>query len=143
MNSRNKASDLINEGFSPEQFGRTTADWNAYGMALLEQTAVAVAERTGTLANSNDAAVVRHLTLAERYLACAALWQRRINRMEADTVIGGDGNALPMAIQQFRANKQAYEADAEREFAAIAGATSQPKEASSGPAFGAVVSSHF
>jgi len=145
MATKNGPDDLLAEGFSAEQFGAAaTADWSTYGQALLDRITETVKERAGaTQYASSDPVVAMHVKSAELYLACAQLCRRRVNRIDNSASSGHEDSAVAALLREIRASKAQYEADAEREFAAIPSATAASDSSTSTPGFGAVTSSPF
>jgi hypothetical protein len=145
MATKNSAAEVRAEGFVYSQFGH--ADDTAFDAAIddiLTEVTEVVKERVGATnyAASGDA-VANHVKRAERFLACAGLCRQRLNRIDADTVVGGDDSALAALLRELRIARSDYLAEAEKELAAVPSSTSASDSSSSAPAFGAAVSSHF
>ena len=144
MASKNAPADLLAEGFAAEQFGPPAATWADYAQALLDKVTETVQERVGATNYAlTSGPVFEHVKAAELSLACAILVRRRINRIDTTASAAHEDVAVAALLRELRANRLQYEADAEREFAAIPAATSTSESTSSGPAFGAALSSHF
>lgn len=141
--SKNNPQELIDAGFSPEQFGKDATVWAAFAQPLLDEANQIVQERTGTQYTSADANIINHIKRAERFLAAADLCQRRINRIDASSSVSRDDISVAQLLAEIRNSKKQYEADAERELAGIPAATSTSAATSSAPAFGSENSSHF
>lgn len=144
MPSKNAPDDLISEGFSPEEFGEDASSWSAYAQAVLDEQSIVVLSRVGA-ANyaSTDVVLAMHVKLAERYLASAELWLRRMNNVETDVVLGGGPDNKANHFQRFQTNHQTYLNKAKAEIAALPAVQFTPMDATSKPSFGGVVTSTF
>lgn len=144
MASKNTPGDLLNSGFSPEQFGKAAATWFAYAQALLDEQSLLVLDRVGTLhyVLSDTDAKGLQVKLSERYMACAILCSRRINRLESALAQSRQSDQMTNLIAELRNNQRNYTRMAEGMLATL-DATPRGEATLSAPAFGAVRSSHF
>jgi len=143
MSTKNTPDELLNEGFAPEQFGENSTTWETYAQALLDEVTLVVQQRAGdTNYASADLIIAGHVKRAERFLACAELWMRRMNRESAETLIGNQDQKA-IGFTRFRTFAADYRAMAESELAQLPAATSAATSPSSAPGFGAVLSSPF
>jgi len=142
--SINTPQQLLDEGFNPEQFGKNAADWDAYAQALLDEQTLLVQSRVGTVVYAASAGTEQALQvmLAERYMACAILASRRINKLESALAQSRQTDQMTSLITELRNNQRNYTRMAEEALAAVS-ATSRSESTSSAPAFGAALSSHF
>ncbi len=140
---KNTAAEVRAEGFSYQQFGYPDdAGFDTDIDKLLNEQALIVEARVGATAWAAASDVTAaHVKRAERFLACAELWSRRINRLESETVIGGESDKS-RGITEFRKNQQNYLAMSDKEYASV-DATPAAAAPSSGVAFSAETSSHF
>jgi len=142
--SKNTPSDLLNEGFASEQFGdAAVTNWSTYAQPLLDEVTITINERIGdTVYASIDTKTANNVKLAERYMACAILCTRRVNRLEASLAQSRQSEGLANLLGELRRNQANYTAMAERCLAKLS-AISVAAESTSGPAFGSAISSHF
>jgi len=144
MASKNTPQQLLDEGFTPEQFGHDASSWAAYATALLAEQFILVQSRVS--ASALNAVIgtpeALHVQLAERYLSCAILAARRINKLESALAQSRQSDQMTSLITELRNNQRNYTRMAEESLAAIA-ATSRSEATSAAPAFGSVNSSHF
>ena len=142
MPSKNTPDELLNEGFSPEQFGKTAGDWGAYAQPLLDEVTITVNERVGdTVYASAAPKVANNVMLAERYMACARLCSRRVNRLESSLAQSRQSESLSSLLDEIRKNQRNYESMVEKTLGKLS-AVSVAREPTSGPASGVLVSGH-
>ena len=143
MAAINGPQDLLAEGFQPEQFGQTSQGWGAYAQALLDEQTLVLRDRVGDIVYGDQTEpTLTRLTLAERYLACAVLCSRRINRLESSLAASRQSDAMTRLVSEIRANQRNYERMVEEQMARLA-ATPRQETPDSAPAFGMATSSHF
>jgi len=143
MVSLNTPAELLQEGFVPDQFGEDSAGWPIFAQALLDEQNLIVLERVGaTNYASADAGIKNRIKRAERFLASAELWLRRMNKQESDVVLDGSDNK-GQGFLRFKTNHESYMKKAQAEFAAVPAVKATAVEVSSGPAMGIVSTSHF
>ena len=141
--SKATIDELKAEQFNAAQFGMDEGStWDNYLQALLDEQAFVVQERVGAAVYaSSDAVVVNRIKRTERFLAAAELWLRRMNQIESDVSVSGESNRAD--FQRYENNYKSYYAKARAELAALPSASAIPTEASSVPALGVAVTSHF
>jgi len=142
--SKATPDELKAEQFNAVQFGvEDGAVWDAYLQALLDEQAFVVKERVGAAVyDSTDAVVINRIKRTERFLAAAELWLRRMNQIESDVTVSGE-DTKNQGFTRYKTNYKSYYDKARAELAALPSASAMPTEASSAPAFGAVLTSHF
>jgi len=141
--SKNIPQDLSNESFSPAQFGVDVGGWDAFAQALLDEKAVEVEALVGAATfNDADAAVALHVKQAERYLACAELWLRRMNQIDDDVAMDGQSTG-DKNFQRFKTHHDTYIKKANAALAALPKPMTTPSESTVAPAFSGVATSHF
>jgi len=142
--SKNTPQELLDEGFTPEQLGKNASTWDAYAKQLLDEQSLIVQSRVSSLTyNATDGTPeALHVQLAERYLACAILASRRINKLESALAQSRQTDQMTSLITELRNNQRNYTRMAEESLAAVA-AMSRSESTSSAPSFGSVCSSHF
>ena len=139
--SLNTPQELLDEGFTPEQFGQSSSAWAAYAQPLLDEINQNIQQRAGVQYASTDAGIQNHIKRAERFAAAAELWDRRMNRDEAESSIGQEINKDQ--TNRFTQAAAQYRSKAKYELAQIPAITSAAASATSAPAVGAIASSHF
>jgi len=128
--------DLTDIGFAAQQFGGP-ADFGvesaggflydillAVGLEVRARAGATIYDAaTSDAAEDSDQLNFYRLRDAEKYLAAAVLWQRRIARLDADTMIGRSADGKADLLREYRLNRANYLTDADMKLAEVTGTT--------------------